>query len=110
MLAKNYQNALSAFFKALGNETRITVLQLLQKNNELNVMEMCKQLEMQQYHISRHLACLRNCGLVTTRREGKLMYYSLNEHERITQILNLADEHVQIALENILSCKIIQDR
>ncbi|MHA2304824.1 MAG: ArsR/SmtB family transcription factor [Candidatus Hodarchaeales archaeon] len=44
MLAKNYQNALSAFFKALGNETRLTVLQLLQKNNELNVMEMCKQL------------------------------------------------------------------
>jgi ArsR family transcriptional regulator len=109
LLALDYQNALSAFFKALGNETRLNILHVLRKKNELKVMDICKQLEMRQYHISRHLACLRNCGLVTARREGKLMFYSLNGHKRITQILSIADEHVQAAFENILACKIINN-
>lgn len=107
MLAASYQNAIASFFKALGNESRIEILQLLQKSKEMSVKEICKQLGKKQYHISRHLTCLRNCGLVATRRDGKMVFYSLNGGNRIIQILTMADEHVQLAFENILACKIV---
>ncbi|MFX0183699.1 MAG: ArsR/SmtB family transcription factor [Candidatus Hodarchaeota archaeon] len=109
MLASDYQNAIAAFFRALGNETRISILQILQIDKELNVMEISNRLKMQQYHISRHLACLRNCGLVTARREGRVVFYSLNGHNRISQILSIADTHVQTAFESILACKVLNN-
>ncbi|MFQ5981570.1 MAG: ArsR/SmtB family transcription factor [Candidatus Heimdallarchaeota archaeon] len=109
MLAGDYQEAMAAFFKALGNETRILILQLLRKEEEMNVTALYKELEKQQYQISRHLACLGNCGLVSSRKEGRMIYYSLNGRKRIEQILTIADEHVQLAFENILACRIIEE-
>ena len=105
MFDKNFEKAMASFFRAMGDETRISILQLLQNNNELNVNDICKHLKKQQHQISHHLACLRNCGLVRARREGKMVFYSLNGRSRIRRIVETASQHVKVTLENILRCK-----
>lgn len=63
-------------FKALSDETRLRVIKLLEER-ELCVCELIQVLEMSQPRISRHLGVLKNAGLVNDRREGKWVYYSL---------------------------------
>jgi len=63
-------------FKALADETRLRILNLL-AHGELCVCEIEHALEIGQSKASRHLAYLRNAGLVTDRREGPWMYYAV---------------------------------
>ncbi len=63
-------------FKALGDETRLRILHLL-RQGELCVCDIMSVLGIPQSRASRHLAELRATGLVTDRREGRWMYYTL---------------------------------
>ncbi len=62
--------------KALGNEKRLQLLCLL-VDGERSVGELNSRLDLSQSALSQHLARLRNDGLVTTRREAQVVYYSL---------------------------------
>ncbi len=64
-------------FKALGDETRLKIIGLLQQG-ELCVCDLMEVLELPQSTISRHLAYLKNCRWVVGRRSGKWMYYKLD--------------------------------
>ena len=66
------------FFRLLSDDTRIRLLMLLQSEGELCVCELSHALALSQPKISRHLAQLRDSGLVKTRRAGQWMYYRLN--------------------------------
>ena len=66
------------FFAALANDIRLRCLVLLQLQGELCVCELTHALALSQPMISRHLALLRETGLVETRRAGQWMYYSLH--------------------------------
>jgi ArsR family transcriptional regulator len=68
----------TAFFSALANDTRLRCLSLLSRHNELCVCELTHALGASQPHISGHLAELRELGILTDRREGLWVYYSLN--------------------------------
>ncbi len=68
--------ATAQLFKTLADETRLRILNLLSRG-ELCVCDITKILEVPQSKASRHLACLRVSGLVTDRREGLWMHYSL---------------------------------
>ncbi len=63
-------------FRALADETRLRILNLLARG-ELCVCEIEHALVIGQSKASRHLAYLRNAGLVTDRREGPWMYYAV---------------------------------
>ena len=63
-------------FRALGDETRLRILNLLSRG-ELCVCDIMKVLNVPQSKASRHLAQLRATGLVTDRREGRWMHYML---------------------------------
>ena len=63
-------------FKALSDETRLRILALLTAG-ELCVCDLMAVLELPQSTVSRHLAYLRNSGLVEDRRQGIWMYYRL---------------------------------
>jgi ArsR family transcriptional regulator len=63
-------------FRALADETRLRILNLLSRG-ELCVCDIMKVLDVPQSKASRHLAHLRASGLVTVRREGVWMHYSL---------------------------------
>ena len=66
-------------FKALSDLTRQEILEML-KQHEMNVTEICRAFEaMTQPTISHHLHILKHCDLVDSRREGKMIYYFVNE-------------------------------
>ncbi|WP_413504353.1 metalloregulator ArsR/SmtB family transcription factor [Serratia grimesii] len=67
-------------FKNLSEETRLTVVLLLRQAGELCVCELSGALAESQPKISRHLAMLRESGLLLDRREGKWIYYRLSPH------------------------------
>jgi len=66
------------FFAALANDIRLRCLVLLQLEGKLCVCELTHALNLSQPMISRHLALLRESGLVETRRAGQWMYYNLH--------------------------------
>ncbi|WP_312018350.1 metalloregulator ArsR/SmtB family transcription factor [Shewanella surugensis] len=67
-----------SFFKALSDETRLQILMLITSENELCVCELMVALNLSQPKISRHLALLRNQGLLLDRRQGQWVFYRLN--------------------------------
>lgn len=66
----------SEFFKTLGHPVRIRVLELLSQR-EHAVSEMLPEVGIEAANLSQHLAVLRRAGLVTTRKEGSTVFYSL---------------------------------
>ena len=66
------------FFKALSDVTRLRMLVLLSSEGELCVCELTHALDEIQPKISRHLAQLRETGVVLDRRQGQWIYYRLN--------------------------------
>ncbi|WP_022961709.1 metalloregulator ArsR/SmtB family transcription factor [Halopseudomonas pelagia] len=76
-------------FKCLADETRLRVMLLISREGELCVCELTCALGASQPKISRHLAALRQCGLLQDRRQGQWVYYSLSERlpEWVTQVL-----------------------
>ncbi len=67
-----------AVFAALAHDTRLRALVLLRQHGELCVCELTHALGVSQPHISRHLALLRETGLVVDRRAGTWVFYRLN--------------------------------
>jgi len=66
------------FFKALSDLTRLRILVLLSCEGELCVCELTYALDEIQPKISRHLALLRESGVVLDRRQGQWIYYRLD--------------------------------
>jgi ArsR family transcriptional regulator, arsenate/arsenite/antimonite-responsive transcriptional repressor len=69
---------LESFFMALADKTRLRLLNLM-REGEICVCFFTEVLEESQPKISRHLAYLRNAGLVEARRDGKWMHYKIIE-------------------------------
>ncbi|RRQ21020.1 metalloregulator ArsR/SmtB family transcription factor [Thiohalobacter thiocyanaticus] len=67
-----------AFFAALAHPLRLRALLLLQGEGELCVCELTHALDVSQPMISRHLAQLRQAGVVSDRRQGQWVYYRLH--------------------------------
>lgn len=84
---------LADFLKVFGDPTRIRILFLL-KDRELCVHDICAVLRMQQATISHQLKLLRQARLVRYRKEGKMVFYTLND-KHIDAILHLGLEHVE---------------
>ena len=73
-----------ALFKALADETRRTILDELAERDGQSLFELCSRLSMRhgigssRQAISQHLDVLEEAGLVTTRREGRYKFHSLD--------------------------------
>lgn len=92
-------------FKLLSDETRLRILFLLQQSPEMNVLELCKQLDQRQPSVSHHLALLRVAELIAMRREGKHNFYRVR-HERLQEIVATVFQGTQsnplrVALEDL---------
>ena len=69
-------------FKALSDETRLRILNLLILSEEsVCVCEIVDSLEQNQYNISKHLKLLKNVGLVSESKDGRYKYFSLIKSE-----------------------------
>lgn len=80
------------FFKIIGDKTRIRILYGL-FFSELCVCDIAVLLDMNQSAISHQLRVLKEAGLVKHRREGKIVFYSLDD-EHVMNILDQGKEHV----------------
>jgi ArsR family transcriptional regulator len=75
-MARTRRFDLPRFFQALGDTTRLRLLNLM-GDHEVCVCYLVEILSAPQPRISRHLAYLRNAGIVAARREGKWMHYRI---------------------------------
>ncbi len=84
---------LAEFFKIIGDPTRTKILFVLDQN-EMCVCDIANVLNMTKSSISHQLATLRKSGIVKSRREGKEVYYTLDD-EHIKQVFEIAIEHIE---------------
>lgn len=82
----------SQTFKALGDPTRIRILNLLSKK-EYSVNEIAQHLNLKQSTVSHQLRFLKNLRLVKYRREGTTLYYSQDD-DHVMNILKETIDHV----------------
>lgn len=66
----------AALFRSLGDATRLTILRNV-AGGEARVVDLTARVGLEQATVSKHLACLRDCGLVQVRVEGRASVYSL---------------------------------
>src|SRR4051794_11376579 len=92
------------YFRALGDPTRVRILELLQDHGELSVGELVARLGVSQPKISNHLACLRWCGFVLTRREHPAVYYRVGD-ERVGELLSLGGALLSDNAEHVTACR-----
>ncbi len=96
-----------SFFKCLSDQTRLTCLMLLQQEGELCVCELMEALQESQPKISRHLAQLRKFDLLSDRRQGQWVFYSINPSlaswaKRVLEETLLSNEsQIQDCLNNL---------
>ena len=85
---------LADLFKTLGDPTRIKILSLLTKTEEMRVYDIADSLTMGQSAISHQLRVLRSARLVKFRRDGNEVLYSIDD-DHVMKLLGQGLEHVQ---------------
>jgi ArsR family transcriptional regulator len=93
MLEEKQLSAVSEFFKVLGDETRMKIINAL-SHGELCVSDIAAALGMTQSAVSHQLKLLRMANQVKARREGKSIYYSLDD-QHVIDILEEALIHIR---------------
>ena len=92
------------YFRALGDPTRVRILELLGEHGELSVTELVERLRQSQPKVSNHLACLRWCGFVHTRRDHPTVYYRVAD-TRVTELLALGRALLADNAEHVAACR-----
>lgn len=95
---------LGKYFTVLADPTRIRILEALDEHGELSVGELVDALGVSQPNVSNHLACLRWCGFVTTRRQHRMVYNRIADR-RVTRLVRLGRELLEENEEHIASCR-----
>ena len=92
-LEMEFIHEMAEFFKIFGDGTRIRILQTLLEG-EKNVGDLAEVLEMNQSAVSHQLRVLRQNDLVKYRKEGKVVFYSLDD-EHVEEVLQQGMAHLR---------------
>lgn len=96
LLPSDEAQRLSDLFRLLGDATRVRILYALLEVGELCVCDLAATVEAPETSVSHALRLLRTAGIVRNRRDGRMVYYSLDDaHVRI--LLDLSAEHLRHA-------------
>jgi len=76
--------------RAMAHPMRIAIVELLTNSKRLTVTEIYERLKIEQASASHHLNILKSKGLLDSKREGKMIFYSL-KHNRLTEIIECLD-------------------
>ena len=90
------------FFQVLADPTRVRIVESL-LGGEKNVSELVQGLGVPQARVSSHLGCLRWCGYIGTRRDGKFIYYRVTD-PRVSELMRLARTILVENAEAVASC------
>ena len=77
----NYYNVKKAslVLRSLNHKLRQQIIKIINEGSKLTVTEIYVRLRLEQSVASQHLAILRKAGIVSTKREGKFIYYTINK-------------------------------
>ncbi len=100
---------LARFFRVLGDPTRVRLLRLLLEapTGECAVTELVAALAAPQGRVSTHLGCLRWCGLVRTRREGKQVYYRVAD-PRVRELFTVGSALLRDDAAGVATCGVVR--
>jgi DNA-binding transcriptional ArsR family regulator len=102
-------DVVAKYFRGLGDPTRLRILELLREEQELTVGELVARLGQPQPKISSHLACLRWCGFVDSRRDGRLVSYWIAD-PRVGELVELGQALLSDHAEHVAACCQIEAR
>jgi DNA-binding transcriptional ArsR family regulator len=95
------------FFKALSNDTRLRIIDLLRKGPR-NATQIGEALHIEQSMVSHNLACLINCGFVLANQNGRNKVCSLNK-QTVMPLLEITDRHIREYGKKLEGCKVLKD-
>lgn len=111
-LLRSHEEVLEArarIFRALGNEKRLRIFQLLvEADDPLHVSAICERTGLSATLASHHLQCLANCTLVEVTPDGRKRFYEVRRPEAV-EMVRLADECIKQDIENVLECDIVAE-
>src|SRR5215213_10803152 len=91
------------YFRTLGDPTRLRILELV-NDQERSVGEIVETLGLQQSKVSNHLACLRWCGFVVSRREHRNVYYRVAD-PRVAALIGMGQALLADNAEHVAACR-----
>jgi len=94
---------LAKYFRGFGDPTRMRILGAL-TDGERSVGELVRLLREPQPKVSNHLACLRWCGFVDSRREHRTIYYRIADR-RVPMMIELARGLLEDNAEHVAACR-----
>lgn len=89
-------------FRGFADPSRLALLDAL-REEEMTVSQLVAATGLSQPNTSSHLACLRECGLVESRQEGRFVYYSIAD-ERTVRLLEEAEAILQAVADRLYAC------
>jgi DNA-binding transcriptional ArsR family regulator len=97
---------LAKYFRVFADPSRLRILQLLEAEGELSVGRLVERLDLPQPSVSNHLACLRWCGFVATRREHRTVYNRIADR-RVSRVIAIAHELLARNAEHVAACRTV---
>lgn len=91
------------FLRGFSNKTRIQILESI-KEEEKTVSQIVEDLQGNQSNISQHLTCLKECGLIVGRQDGKYVYYRVR-NQLVRDLLTTFDVVLEDVHQNVASCR-----
>ena len=96
-MSNHNQRLSSELLKSLAHPTRLEILELLKDKEELCVCEIYEKLDLEQSNVSQHLKILKNQGILSSRKDGLMVFYKVNYLE-IYEVL----DKVKLILQKLL--------
>lgn len=93
----------AALFHGLADRNRLSIIRQLAGGGERRVVDLTEALGLAQGTVSGHLACLRDCGLIVGRPEGRQMFYSI-AHPELMDLLGAAEQLLALTGETVDLC------
>lgn len=97
--------AAACLFRSLGEPTRLAIVRHLALG-EHRVVELTGHLGLAQSTVSAHLACLRDCGLVTSRPQGRASLWSLTAVPQVLDVLAAAERLLAVTGDAVMLCPV----
>lgn len=89
-------------FRGFSDSSRLMILNVL-REGERSVSQIVEETGLSQPNASQHLACLRDCGLVVSRQEGRSVFYALAD-ERLEDIFLASEDILARIGQRMYSC------
>jgi DNA-binding transcriptional ArsR family regulator len=93
----------ACMFRSLGDPARLAILRRLALG-EHKVVDLTAHLGLAQSTVSAHLACLRDCGLVTSRPQGRASMWSLVTARELLEVLAAAERLLMVTGDAVALC------